>query len=335
MKFIFIPIFLATTISTAFPQVAKKIVVEHFTNSVCSICASKNPGFYDNLSNQEDILHLAIHPSSPYSSCLLNQNNVEENDARTNFYGIYGGTPRLVIQGAVISPAEDYSDDMLFDPFEGQFSAVSIRFEQIKFNDDSIKSNIIIKTEQANTLGELLLFVALAEDTVFYSSPNGEDQHYDVFRKSLFATEGLVVNIPAEVGDSLIFSTSAVLETNWQNDRIYTLAILQETSSKAVIQAASSAFFADSLIAPTSIGSINESISINIFPNPVFNNNLSIESSDYLENTLLVYDLTGKMCLNTTFENKYLLSLGNYSTGKYLIKVINAKGVFNGNFIKL
>ncbi len=103
--------------ATSFAQVSKTIVVEHFTNSVCSICASRNPGFYENLSEQENVLHLAIHPSAPYSSCIFNLNNVIENDDRTNYYGIYGSTPRLVIQGDVISSSADYSSASIFTPY--------------------------------------------------------------------------------------------------------------------------------------------------------------------------------------------------------------------------
>ena len=67
-----------------FSQVAKKTIAEHFTNINCNICASRNSGIYTNLNTQSNLIHLAIHPSSPYSSCLLYQQNEAANDARTN-----------------------------------------------------------------------------------------------------------------------------------------------------------------------------------------------------------------------------------------------------------
>ena len=169
----------------AFSQVLKKAVVEHFTNTNCSVCASRNPGFYTNLTTQTNVLHLAIHPSSPYPNCLLYQQNTTANDARTNYYGVYGSTPRLVINGTVISASANYSSSAIFTPYLGLTSPASIRIVQEKFNADSIRLTITIKTEAANTLGALLLFVALAEDTVFYTGGNGEPLHFDVFRKSL------------------------------------------------------------------------------------------------------------------------------------------------------
>jgi hypothetical protein len=60
-----------------YAQVAKKTIVEHFTNTKCSICASRNPGFHTNLNANPAIQSISIHPSSPYSTCFLSQQNTE------------------------------------------------------------------------------------------------------------------------------------------------------------------------------------------------------------------------------------------------------------------
>ncbi len=65
-------VMLAFNISNAQNQ---SVLVEHFTNTLCSICASRNPGFYQNLQSQQDVLHIAYHPSSPYAACVLNKQN--------------------------------------------------------------------------------------------------------------------------------------------------------------------------------------------------------------------------------------------------------------------
>ena len=148
----------------AFSQVPQKAVVEHFTNTNCGVCSSRNPGFYTNLNAQPNVLHLAVHPSAPYASCLLYQQNTVANNARTNYYGVFGSTPRLVINGNVISSSANYSSPAIFTPYLGLTSPASIRIVQEKFATDSIRSTIIVKTEAVNTLGALSLFVALAED---------------------------------------------------------------------------------------------------------------------------------------------------------------------------
>jgi hypothetical protein len=150
-------------------QVVKKIVVEHFSNTNCSVCASRNPGLFTNFNNQKDLLRLTVHPSSPF------------NDARTKYYGVFGG-PRIVINGVAIAAGANYSSNALFDSYKSLTTQASIRIEQKKFGSDSIRAIIIIKTEATHSMGDLSLFVALAEDTVFYKGNNGEAQHYNVFR---------------------------------------------------------------------------------------------------------------------------------------------------------
>ncbi len=336
MKYFFTLSLFTVLVIQGYSQVQKQIVVEHFTNSVCSICASRNPGFYTNLAAQDNVLHIAIHPSSPYSSCLLNQNNVAENDARTNYYGVYGSTPRLVIQGVVISPAANYGDAILFDPFEGALSPASIRISQIKFGIDSVQTQIIIKTEAAHSLGDLQLFVALAEDTVFYSSPNGEDFHYDVFRKSIFATEGITVNLPNTIGDSIVISGSAALSATWDASRIYTLAILQETSSKALVQANANHFFVDSLVDEvTAIFGDENTLNAQLFPNPVSGNQLIINTETNSENLLRIFNLSGQLIFTSNFTNTISVSMDYFVAGEYLIKITNQQRNYNGKFLRL
>lgn len=112
---------LALTTQMNAQMVAKKVIVEHFTNSRCGVCASKNPSLFTNLTSHPDILHISYHPSSPYSSCVFSQSNPAENDSRTNFYGIFGGTPRIVIQGDVISSSTNFGSSTLFTAYEDQF----------------------------------------------------------------------------------------------------------------------------------------------------------------------------------------------------------------------
>ena len=119
-KSLLLSFFVLALLQTNFAQVLQTVVVEHFTNTRCGICASRNPGLFNNLAANPKILHIAVHPSSPYSTCLLNQHNKVENDARTNFYGIYGGTPRIVINGTVMNGS--FTSSTLFDTFKTKTS---------------------------------------------------------------------------------------------------------------------------------------------------------------------------------------------------------------------
>ena len=285
-----------------FSQVPKKVVVEHFTNTKCSICASRNPGFYTNLNSQTGIIHLAVHPSSPYSGCLLNQHNVSENDARTNYYGIYGSTPRLVIQGVVISSQADYSSASIFTPYFGQTSPASIKIVQSKYGNDSIRSRIVIKTEANHSLGNLKLFVALAEDVITYTGSNGEPMHYDVFRKSLTGATGSVINLPATVGDSVVFTMASSINGDWDYSKIFTLAILQDAVTKAVIQ--SQSIPASSNAVATGILGLNSAVAnINVF---VKEKKIVVEQNNVSEKIQInIYGIAGKLLLSKSLENKY------------------------------
>lgn len=247
-------------------QVSQKTIVEHFTNTKCSVCAASNPYFYTNLNKQQNTLHLSIYPSSPYSACLLHQHNASAGDARTNYYGVYGSTPRLVINGNVIPTSADYGSGALFAPYQSLMSPASIKIYQFKYGNDSIRSTVVIKTVAAHTLGSLSLFVGLAEDTVFYTGSNGEPKHFGVFRKPLSNTTGNAVTLPTAIGDSIVFSSVASANSVWNFKRIYTIVILQESSNKKLVQAEASE--AKTNMAPTSLTENEGMPCFRVFPNP-------------------------------------------------------------------
>ncbi|MDI9319251.1 MAG: T9SS type A sorting domain-containing protein [Phycisphaerales bacterium] len=321
-------LFIAQTLSA---QVVKKIVVEHFTNTNCSVCGSRNPSFYTNLTSQANFVHLAVHPSAPYSDCKLSLQNSLANDERTKYYGVYGSTPRLVINGAVISSSASYSDSILFTPYKSLLSPATIRIVQKKFAADSIRSSVIIKTEATHSLGSLSLFVALAEDTVFYIGRNGETKHFDVFRKSLTATIGNSFTLPAKVGDSVVLSFSSDINSIWDFNRIYTMAILQETSTKSLVQAEVSN--AKDGLGTTAIRSFSQ-LKASIYPNPS-DEIITIRMEDDKESVISLLDMNGKLLRQ---YHKVIaeinINIAALQPAIYFIQIKNDKGSFVQQFIK-
>jgi hypothetical protein len=308
----------------SYAQVPKKVMVEHFTNTVCSICASKNPGFYANLKKQKGVIHLALHPSSPYASCIFSKHNVAENDARTNYYGVYGATPRFTIEGVVISSNADYSSASIFTPYLGQSSPASIRIYQRKFGTDSIRTRIVVKTEATHALTNLKLCVFLAEDTIFYTSPNGETKHFDVFRKSLTGITGVSITLPATVGDSVIYIQSSTSNAAWNFSRIYTLAILQDGASKDIIQCESVPAKKNDITTGVDDAVVNNT-NVNVF---VTNHAISINQTTGEENSkFTLYDVSGRWILNKDLLTDHeLVNISNLSPGIYLYAV-RSKGI--------
>lgn len=300
-------------------QVPKKVIVEHFTNTVCSICASKNPGFYTNLQNQKGVIHLAVHPSSPYSSCILNKQNVTENDARTNYYGVYGATPRLAIEGVVISSNANYSSASIFTPYLGQTSPASIKIYQRKFGTDSIRTKVVVKTEATHALSNLKLCVFLAEDTIFYVSPNGETKHFDVFRKSLTGITGVSITLPATVGDSVVYIKSSAASTAWNFPRIYSLAILQDGTSKAIIQCESVPAKKNDIATEIEKESMDNA-NVDVF---AVNQMITIKQKTAIENSnFSLYDISGRMLLEKDLgADQETINVSTLSPGIYLYAV--------------
>ncbi|MAZ36558.1 MAG: hypothetical protein CL842_03810 [Crocinitomicaceae bacterium] len=224
------------TVFFADAQVAKKVLAEHFTNTKCSICASRNPGLIQNFNNNPDVLHVSVHPSAPYSDCFLNNHNPSENDARTNFYGLYGSTPKLVINGVIQPTSTNFGGATLFNNFTGDMSAISMNSE-VLIAGSKLEIEVIVKVEAANSFNTEKLTVFLVEDTVFYDAPNGEKQHYNVFRKALTSEAGDDIVISQTTNDSVIERYSIDINSGWDLERMKVIAILQKSDDKTLIQA--------------------------------------------------------------------------------------------------
>lgn len=316
---------LLASMQLASAQVAKKVIVEHFTNTKCSVCASRNPDFYENFNKQKGVIHLAIHPSSPYAGCFFSKHNVMENDGRTNYYGIYGSTPRLVVQGVVIQNSTDYSSASIFSPHLGKTSPASIKIYEYRFGKDSIRSRVVIKTVATHNLTNLSLFVALAEDTINYTGSNGEPVHYDVFRKSLTGTSGMAVTLPAKVGDSIVFVKSSLANEAWNFSRIFTIAILQETATKAVVQSENISVKINNVVTGLQENLANNA-NVNVY---MSENNINISQTKEVENLdFTLYDLSGRVLINKVLNsNTENISTSTLVSGSYLYSIKSTNGL--------
>lgn len=269
---------LATTFSLlSFAQVPKAIVVEHFTNSRCSICASRNPGLYTNLDANPDVMHIAYHPSSPYSNCIFSQHNPSENDLRTNFYGVYGGTPRIVINGDVTNKSFTSSD--LFDPYKNATSEFDVRLSH-QLTADSVHIRLVVEVV-AQGSSQFQLTVGVAEDTVYYNAPNGEGTHYDLFRE--FAVHNQAYGA-ANMGDSTVYEWSIARRNAWNGNALYAYALLQDSSTDNLLQAGRSAKVVNSI----GMGEMSPE-AFRIYPNPATE---AVKFEKFVHFSL--FDLTGR-----------------------------------------
>jgi hypothetical protein len=245
---------------------------------------------------------------------VISQSNTAENDGRANYYGVYGGTPTLVIQGSPIPAGQSYSSAALFNPFNGQTSPVSISVSQINLND-SAEVQITIRTIAQTMMSDVTLFAALSEDTLNYNAPNGEDFHYDVFRKALLGNSGQSVTLPA-LGDSLVIDLKTWINPSWIRNQLSTLVILQETANKSVIQAEKSQGIESAITSNNTIAHLNS----RVFPNPVSDKLIiSIESVNPINYEII--NSTGLMIQSGVFNQSTEISMQQYARGIYFLKL--------------
>ncbi|MBN8669254.1 MAG: T9SS type A sorting domain-containing protein [Chitinophagales bacterium] len=311
---------------SAFSQVTKNVIVEHFTNTYCSICASRNPGFYTNRVQFPQVIHIAYHPSAPYAACPLNQHNKQENDDRTNYYSIYGATPRLVIQGKVVASSTNYNNASIFQSELGQNSAFEIEAKLTPSGSSSITVSVKLKKVSSSSLSSLQLYAALTEDTLFFNAANGETKHYDVFRKSVWGAP-MNITAPSNIGDSIVYTQTIALNSAWIANRMNVVAMLQD-ANKEIVQVTKSA----NLKGMTGIGKTNQPTDGIIYPNPT-NSVITVEVKE--PSVISVYNAIGK--LMKTIKQHSLSATYNIDflpAGVYSIRIADRAGVYYKTIVK-
>jgi len=305
--FVFITLIVFSDIQAQVPQ---KIIVEHFTNTRCGICTSRNPAFYEVYNNNPEVLHISYHPSRPYASCVLYQHNKTENDERTKYYNVYGSTPKFVIQGKLNN---SYSQLNVYDPYKDKLSDFSIALTQYLDEAGEINITVKVNNETGVNVENVNLYLGMAESIVYYDAPNGEKEHYDVFRKAFTPASGESINL----NGSYEVSFKAEAHQDWDLSQMFVFAILQDASSKTIIQAEA----ADAGI-ETVLNIDNYYFETSTFyPNP---------SSSFLHSTinfdeLAIYNNNGQLMRNfkTKANNKFDIS--SLNNGLYLVKATNGE----------
>lgn len=317
---------------TLLGQVPKTILVEHFTNTNCPICSSRNPSFYSNFKNQKNAIHIAFHPSSPYATCFFSMQNPKENDDRAKYYNAYGGTPRFVLNG--VESFDQVGSSSYYDAVKDKTSPFSITIEQSKVDSKTIQAKIIIKKVSVSPVQENSLFVAIAEDTINYRGGNGEPVHYDVFRKTISNILGDKITLPVNIGQSLELRYSSAVSASWDINRIFLVVALQNNTTKEVLQAAASKP-KDNFVITNNFDLGKDNIELQISPNPAFSSislGSNIINSGYVE----IYNMFGKKVLSQDVSlNSSSIDISMLPKGIYSILLKDNKLSKASKFLKL
>lgn len=217
-------------------QVPKYALLEHFTNTRCGVCGGTNPAFYSrvNINANAKMHHISIHSSIPYSACVFYQANTAPQDGRATFYNI-GGTPRVAINGASVTPAGNVTAATVDDAYCATCSPVEVKVAEIDNGNGTRAAQMRVKSVGTPPSGNYRLMVAVVEKTVNYNAPNSETVHHNVFRQFLTPTAGVPFTLPAQGGGASLVVYNYTLNAAWAASEIYVVAWLFEESTKTVL----------------------------------------------------------------------------------------------------
>jgi len=273
------------------------------------------------LTIKKTLIQITFHPSSPYSSCKLNQYNKSGNDGRTNFYGIYGSTPRIAINGTALSTSTNYNSGTIFDPYRSLTSAFEMSSTFTKMGD-SFVAEVTIKKVAANSLSTGSLYVFAAEDSLSYNGPNGEKLHHNVYRSSF--NEGSI-NLPGSAGDSTIFKYTISADAKLKIDKMHSIAILQ--NGKSLIQASRSGA---SKTVQTNSTSVITTKEVQVYPNPskgIIHFNQSFEGKN-----IALFSAQGLKVKSTKVLNGDV-NVSELSSGIYSFSILDQNTHYQGKVL--
>jgi hypothetical protein len=299
-------------------QSPKQVVVEHFTNTRCSICASRNPGFYQTLAGYPQVIHIAFHPSAPYQNCYFSQQNKTENDGRTNYYNTYGSTPDFVLNGKLLPSANPAINTTTLDTALNQTAPIEVEATEELITPDSVLVRIVIRTTENISAINARLFAGVAEEPVLYNAPNGENIHHDVFRKAMTDVNGAPFQLPA-FNDSTVATFTYKVQNGWNVNQLHTVAIVQRESDRYVLNADKSV----RLSSPVGVQVVSKE-AFTVYPNP-FSGQLMVRISQLAENIWMeVMDMAGrKMYSGYLATDNQQLPTENWPKGVYFLKIGN------------
>lgn len=306
-------------ISSAYAQTPKATIVEHFTNTVCGLCAVHNPNLFSNLANHPDVIHISYHPSSPYPSCEFNQVAPGANDGRVQHYNQYGSTPKIMVNGTELYTGSNFGNSQIIDDVAGQMSPFEINVEQTLVEDFGFLSEITVKTTEAHTLENLNVFIAIVQDTVFYNAPNGENVHINVMRHIHSSVSGAPHNFSQSVGDSVIFNYGYIWDTftsqGFDPATFTTTVIIQDATTNEVHQA----FQSEATFTYQTASGVGEYLSdYKIFPNPA-RDFLNLDINEGAD--IKILDLNGRLISSASLLPYEKINISALSTGTYLVEI--------------
>ena len=328
MRALLLTLFCCTIVGLGAQENKKYLLIEHFTNTHCPICASRNPGIYSTMNKFDpaDLHHFSIHPSVPYNSCPFYQFNKDANQFREWYYSVRS-TPTLFINGSGSSTNPATFENNILTRL-GQTSPLSIAIEG--GSNRNLEVVISIKTHGQIPQGDLRLFVALVERYKMFKAGNNESDHYNIYRRPISDLEGDPFS-PAPVGSVVTKNYTYTIPQGVAADQAYVLAYVQNMDTREVLNSGASY---DQVF--TTVKEDEDDVVFRIFPNPV-EDEIWVTTMEKKILNLRLYDLYGRLI--KTFpvsqgSEQTSIPIGELIPGVYALELENTDGRYIKRIVK-
>ena len=320
---------LSAHLISAQQPVKKYVLIEHFTNSVCPVCASKNPAFYTLINQPQyasEIHHIAVHPMVPYPSCVFYKENKVDNTARADVYNIFG-TPNVALNGKLLAPSTPMLSAPTLSSYLNQTSPVYVKVTETG-SGSTKTAKVEVRTVAPIPAGVYKVYAMLAEKKIDLKTPNNETTHHDVLRDIISKTDGEEY-LPAALGASVEYTFNYTPSPNWKESELYVLAFVQNTLTKEVLN--SGTRFDPVVLATRE--ALPQSLSIQ--PNPA-QDFAYAQIQDDVVKQVEVFSASGQRMLLSFQEQQGQIELpvAALTPGVYFVKIKGEKGVYVGKMVR-
>lgn len=242
-------LFVVLAANTVFAQVAKRVLVEEFTNTGCPPCAISDPFMEEfQAANMDKITVLKFHTQGPDPSDPYYKANTTDANPRANYYSVTG-VPTVQFDGlngmnptggvaSIEASLETALGDMETSPFE-------ITVVQEKIGDSIIATVTVKAVGVVPTETDLRLACVFAEKYDKFTGSNGRPSFDYIVRKTLpgiSQTTGEITatakypNLSIATGETKTFRYAAKIGSTWHAAQLMTVAFIQGATSKIVYQ---------------------------------------------------------------------------------------------------
>jgi len=221
------------------------VLIEQFTNSGCSICATHSPAVFNYVDNNSaDVVAIAYHTAFPYNDSMYHENSIES-DARVNYYGV-AGVPYSIVDGNYYENASSVFVPQIattINTRKTEAPLYSIVALNTGFNNGVLDGEFVFTSNtSSNTTDSLVAHIVVVEKNVlksaYVASPgnNAETEYGYVMRKMLPNQNGTLL-LHKAINESDTVSFSAILSNIKNLNELRIVAFVQNVTTKEVYSA--------------------------------------------------------------------------------------------------